>query len=85
VANLSLFIKNEKIPALLYLGKGIAYRPFDDFQPVPSAYQLPAQISNHERSLGPLQYITQCLHRMLLLRRKPEERTSRFTVEDSTV
>jgi hypothetical protein len=79
------FIKSEKIPALLYLGKGTAYRPFGDFQPVPSTYQPRAQISNHGRSSGPLQYITQCLHRMLLLRREPEETTSGFRVEDSRV
>jgi hypothetical protein len=27
-ASLSLFLKSEKIPALLYVGKGPAYRPF---------------------------------------------------------
>jgi hypothetical protein len=27
-ASLSLFLKSEKIPALLYLGKGPKYRPF---------------------------------------------------------
>jgi hypothetical protein len=38
-ASLSLFLKSEKISALLYEGKGPGYRPFRDFQPVPSAYQ----------------------------------------------
>jgi hypothetical protein len=41
-ANMSLFIKNEKILALFYLGKGTAYMPFDDFRLVPSTYQPPA-------------------------------------------
>jgi hypothetical protein len=27
-ASLSLFLKNEKIPAFLYLGKGPEYRPY---------------------------------------------------------
>jgi len=43
-ASLSLFLKNEKIPALKDLGKGPEYRPFHDFQPVPSAYRPWAQI-----------------------------------------
>jgi hypothetical protein len=30
-ASLSLFLKSEKIPTLLYLGKGLEYRPFHDF------------------------------------------------------
>jgi hypothetical protein len=34
-ASLSLFLKSEKIPALLYVGKGPGYRPFRDFRPVP--------------------------------------------------
>jgi hypothetical protein len=34
-ANLSLFLKSEKIPALLYVGEG---HEFDDFQLVPSTY-----------------------------------------------
>jgi hypothetical protein len=38
-ANLSLLQKSVKIPALLYLGKGHAYRPFGDFRPVSLAYQ----------------------------------------------
>jgi hypothetical protein len=49
-ASLSLFLKSEKIPTLLYLGKGLEYRPFCDFRPVPSAYQPQAQISNHGRA-----------------------------------
>jgi hypothetical protein len=40
-ARLSLFLKSEKIPALLSVGKGLEYRPFRDFRPVPLAY-LPA-------------------------------------------
>jgi hypothetical protein len=38
---LSPFLKSEKIPALLFVGKGLApeYRPFHDFQPVPWVYQ----------------------------------------------
>jgi hypothetical protein len=31
-ASLSLFLKSEKIPALLYVGKGHEYRPFSDFR-----------------------------------------------------
>jgi hypothetical protein len=38
-ASLSLFLKCEKIPALLYIGKGPEYRPFLDFR---------AEISNHK-------------------------------------
>jgi hypothetical protein len=45
LTSLSLFLKSEKIPALLYVGKGPQYRPFHDFRPVPSAYER--QISNH--------------------------------------
>jgi hypothetical protein len=47
-ASQSLFLKIEKILALLYGGKGPEYRPFCDFQPVPSAYWPPPQISNHK-------------------------------------
>ncbi len=43
-ASLSLFLKSEKISALLYVGKGPQYRPFRDFRPVPLAYRL------HERA-----------------------------------
>jgi len=39
LTSLSLFLKSEKIPALLYVGKGPQYRPFHDFRPVPSAYE----------------------------------------------
>jgi hypothetical protein len=35
----SLFLKSEKIPALLYVGKGPAYRPFRDFRSVPSNHR----------------------------------------------
>ncbi len=42
--------KSEKIPALLYLGKGREYRPFCDFRRDPSAYQPQAEISNHRRA-----------------------------------
>jgi hypothetical protein len=45
-ANLSLFLKSEKILALLYVG-GLE---FDDFRLVPSAYWPWAQISNHGRA-----------------------------------
>jgi hypothetical protein len=38
--SLSLFLKSEKIPALVYIGKGPEYRRFCDFRPVPWAYQL---------------------------------------------
>jgi len=48
--SLSLFLKSEKIPALLYVGIGPEYRPFTDFLPVPLAYWPWAQISNHERA-----------------------------------
>jgi hypothetical protein len=37
--SLSLFLKSEKIPALLYIGKGPEYMPFRDFRPVPLAYR----------------------------------------------
>ncbi len=43
-ASLSLFLKSEKFPALLYVGKGPKYNPFRDFRPVR------AQISNHGRA-----------------------------------
>jgi hypothetical protein len=36
LASLSLFLKSEKIPALLCVGKGFEYRSFRDFRPVPS-------------------------------------------------
>jgi hypothetical protein len=49
-ASLSLFLKSEKIRALLYLGKGPEYRPFRDFRPVTSAYRPWGQISNHGRA-----------------------------------
>jgi len=49
-ASLSLFLKCEKIPALLSVGKGPEYRPFRDFRPVPLAYRPRAQISNHRRA-----------------------------------
>jgi hypothetical protein len=47
--SLSLFLKSEKIPGLLYGGKGPEYRLFHDFRPVPSVYWPWAQISNHRR------------------------------------
>jgi hypothetical protein len=47
---LSLFLKSEKLPALLYVGKGPEYRPFRALHPVPSAYWPWAQISNHSRA-----------------------------------
>jgi hypothetical protein len=31
LASLSLYLKSEEIPALLYVGKGPEYRPFRDF------------------------------------------------------
>jgi hypothetical protein len=46
-ASLSLFLKSEKIPALLYVGKGPEYMPFREFQPVTLAYGPEAHISNH--------------------------------------
>jgi hypothetical protein len=58
-ANLSLFLKSEKIPSLLYLGKGPEYRTFRDLRSVPEAgrpreqVENPwprAQISNHGRA-----------------------------------
>jgi hypothetical protein len=36
-ASLSLFLKSEKIPALLYKGKEPEYRPFRNFRPVHTA------------------------------------------------
>ncbi len=50
LASLSLFLKSEKIRALLYLGKGPEYRPFCNFRPVLWAYRPQAQISNHRRA-----------------------------------
>jgi hypothetical protein len=41
-ARLSLFLNSEKIPTLLYIGKGPEYRPLHNFQLVPSAYGPPA-------------------------------------------
>ncbi len=49
-ASLSPFLKSEKIPALLYIGKGPEYKPFCDFWLVPSACRPCAQISNHGRA-----------------------------------
>ncbi len=49
-ASLSLFLKSERIPTLLYIGKGPEYRPLHDFRLVPSAYRPLAQISNHRRA-----------------------------------
>jgi hypothetical protein len=49
-ASLSLFLKSEKIPALLSLGQGPECKPFPNFRPVPSAYRPRAQISNHGRA-----------------------------------
>jgi hypothetical protein len=37
LASRSLFLKSEKMPALLYEGKGPEYRPFRDFRHVPPA------------------------------------------------
>jgi hypothetical protein len=42
--------KSKKTGAALYVGNGPEYRPFHDFRPVPSAYRLRAQISNHRRT-----------------------------------
>ncbi len=36
-ASLSLFVKSEKIPALLYIGRGPTNRPFCDLRSVPEA------------------------------------------------
>ncbi len=33
--SVSLFLKSEKIPALLYVGKGLEYTPFHDFDLYP--------------------------------------------------
>jgi hypothetical protein len=38
-ANLPLFLKSEKIPTMFYGRKEPKFRPFRDFQPIPSAYQ----------------------------------------------
>jgi hypothetical protein len=49
LVSLSLFLKSEKISALLYfVGKGPKYRPFRYFRPVPSANKH--EISNHQRA-----------------------------------
>jgi hypothetical protein len=50
-ASLSLFLKSEKIPARLYVGKRPRYRPFRDFRPVPLAYWPREQISNQRKGL----------------------------------
>jgi len=47
---MSLFLKSEKIPALLEVGKGPEYRTFSDFRPLPSTYRPRAQISNHGKA-----------------------------------
>ncbi len=49
----SLFLKSEKIPALLYVGKGLEHTPFHDFRSVPRlgpfSYSLDSSsISNNE-------------------------------------
>jgi hypothetical protein len=51
-AILLLFLKSEKISALLYVGKAPEYRPLHDFRPLPEvlAYRPRAQISNHRRA-----------------------------------
>jgi hypothetical protein len=50
-ASLSLFLRSEKIEAVLYGGKEPEYRPFPRFfRPVPSAHPPGAQISNHGRA-----------------------------------
>jgi hypothetical protein len=46
-ASLSLFLKSEKIPALLYVGKEPEYRSFCDLRPVK---RTSAQVSNHRRA-----------------------------------
>jgi hypothetical protein len=46
-ASLSLFLKSEKIPSLLYLGKGPEYRPFRDLRSVPEAARPREQVENH--------------------------------------
>ncbi len=46
----TLFLKSEKIQALLSVGKGPEYRPFSDFRHVPPAYRPGTQISNHGRA-----------------------------------
>jgi hypothetical protein len=42
--SLSVFLKSEKVPALLYLGKGPEYWPFHDFRPVGLPPQAQSQI-----------------------------------------
>jgi len=44
------FSDQWKVPALLYIGKRLEYRPFCDFRRVPRAYWPRAQISNHRRA-----------------------------------
>jgi hypothetical protein len=46
----SLFLKSEEIPALICVGKGLEYTPFHDFRSVASGYRPGAQISNHGRA-----------------------------------
>jgi hypothetical protein len=44
-ASLSLFLKSEKIPALLYVGKRPEYRPFPDVFPRPTGLGHKSQIT----------------------------------------
>jgi hypothetical protein len=48
-SQLSLFLKSEKIPALLYVGKGPEYMAYREFRPAALAYRPRAQILNHSR------------------------------------
>jgi hypothetical protein len=47
-ASLSLFLKSEQIPALLYVGKGPEYKPFPHFQGVPRPTGVGHRSSNGE-------------------------------------
>ncbi len=50
LTSLSLFLKSGKIPTLVYIGKGLKYKPFHDFRPIPLTYRPRAQISKHGRA-----------------------------------
>jgi hypothetical protein len=60
LASLSLFLKSEQIPALLYVGKGPEYKPFRDFQRVPSDTDLK---SGRACTQALLLYIMPCVWR----------------------
>jgi hypothetical protein len=56
-ASLSLFLKIEKIPALLYIGKGPEYRPFRILRPLSYTYTRPTLVpSFNQQTNGRMVY-----------------------------